>query len=109
MNNDKQEACGEIVVSGWHLKKEVTIAQVVTIICVSISLVVWAVSIEGRVDQIESHFTAEDLRIEQKNDIIVRAMNSRFDRYQADVKDALRDIKGGIDRVEDKLDKKADK
>ena len=55
------------------------------------------------------HVAAEDRRIEEKATLIMGNMNDRFDRYQRTVSDALNEIKGGIDRVEDKLDKKADK
>ncbi len=94
---------------GWHLRKEVTVGQIVTIIALLISGLWWVAKIDARIDKLSDHTASEDRRIEQKNDLIVKAMNGRFDRYQQTVKEALSDIKDGINRVEDKLDKKQDK
>lgn len=95
--------------SGWHLKKEVTIGQIVTIMTLGVSLTIWAINLESKVDKHYATLKAEDIRIEQKTEIITSGMNDRFDRFQATVATALRDIQNGINRVEDKLDKKADK
>lgn len=102
--SDSKE-CGEYKLNGWHLKKEVTIGQLLTTILILVSGLWWASSVETRIEKLN----LEDHRIEQKTDIVLKNMNDRFDRYQVTVKDALADIKDGIDRVEDKLDKKADK
>ncbi len=103
------DKCGEFKVNGWHLKKEVTIGQLLTLFTLAISVIFWVNSIESRIDKLSNHVMAEDKRIEEKTDLLLQNMSDRFDRYQKTVSDALLEIKGGIDRVEDKLDKKADK
>jgi len=81
--------CGEYRVNGWHLKKEVTIGQLVTIVCILVSGLWWASSVETRIERLAS----EDRRIEQKNDI----QNKNIER-----------ILGRIERKQDKLFDKLD-
>lgn len=90
---------------GWHLRKEVTIGQIFTTIALVVTGLWWAASIENR----QSLTQAEIRRIEEKQDMTARAMNDRFDRYQRSVADALNKIESGIQRISDKLDRKADK
>lgn len=102
--------------SGWHLKKEVTIGQLVSMGMILISGLWWASSVETRfvdafskIEIKESERKAEDARIEEKTEILFNNMGERFDRYQSDVSKALAKIDSSINRLSDKIDKKADK
>jgi len=107
MSDHKQSS--EYVVGGWHLRKEVTISQIVTLASLLVAGIWWSATTDARIEQNAAYSAAEDRRIEQKNDLIVNAMNGRFDRYQQTVKEALGEIKGGIKDINDKMDRKADK
>lgn len=95
----------DIVVHGWHLKKEVTIGQLVTILVILVSGLWWASSVETRFAQLN----AEDKRIEEKTQLVFNHMNSKFDVYQKDIERALGRIDRSIGKLSDKIDKKADK
>ena len=89
-----KEECREYVVSGWHLKKEVTIGQLVTIVALLISGLWWASSVETRM----VHINGEIKRVEQKSEIqnkTVIGLLNRIDRK--------------LNKMDDKLDRKADK
>ena len=90
----QEKECGEIVLAGWHLKKEVTITQIITLVTLLISTLWWASSVETRL----VYLSAEDLRIEQKQDQNFQSIErilGRIERKQ--------------DKIFDKLDKKMDK
>ena len=106
----------EKVLSGWHLKKEVTIGQLFTLITILVTGVWWASTIEAKVHELEVYdknlrniMKMENKRIEDKTDILLKGMGDRFDRYQADVKDSLNKIERGIENLGEKIDRKADK
>ena len=90
---------------GWHLKKEVTIGQIVTLLSILITGIWWASAVETRLATLK----ASDQRIEEKTEILLSNMNDRFDRYQHDVSKALLEINKGITRLNDKLDEKVDR
>lgn len=119
-DNNQKEECGVFQVHGWHLKKEVTIGQLCTLISLIVAGLWFAFTIDGRVANntkaiddktatINSRIDYEVRLINEKNELQEKNMNDRFDRYQRTVSEALGEIKGGIQRLEDKLDKKADK
>jgi len=89
-----KEYNSEVIVAGWHLKKEVTIGQLVTLICILVSGLWWASSVESRL----VHLSDEDRRIEQKQDL-----------HQKQLERILGRIERKQDKLFDKLDKKADK
>lgn len=103
--NIQKENCGEYIVSGWHLEKRVTIGQIVTLITILISGLCWASSVETRMVGLSS----EDRRIEEKTDIVIRAMGLHFDTYKKDTVRALNRIDRSITKLGDKIDSKADK
>jgi len=80
--------------TGWHLKKEVTIVQILTLISVVASAIWWAATVETRFVVL----AGEDRRIEEKVDLgnlnLERILN-RIERKQ--------------DKLYDKMDNKADK
>ncbi len=94
MKSNEEDQAGDIVVNGWHLKKEVTIGQLLTLITLLISGLWWASSVETRL----THLDAEDIRIEQKNDM----QNENIEKI-------LGRIERKQDKIFDKLDGKADK
>lgn len=101
---------------GWHLKKEVTIGQIITLLTILLSGLWWASSVETRLAdgvsndrRIEAERIAEDRRIEQKTDIILKGMSDRFDRSQDAVSVAFEKIDDSLVRIEKKLDRKADR
>jgi len=101
----KKEDCGEIVMAGWHLKKEVTITQLVTLVALLVSSLWWASSVETRM----SHLNGEAKRIEEKSELLFNGMNTRFLAHQNNIEKALGRIDRSIGRLSDKIDAKADK
>lgn len=95
----------EIAFKGWHLRKEVTVGQIVTLLVLLVSGVWWASSVETRFAASE----AEDKRIEQKTELYMAGMTDRFDRYQSEVARALSKIDYSINRLSDKIDHKKDR
>lgn len=91
--------------NGWHLKKEVTIGQLITIMVILVSGLWWASSIETRIAQL----SAEDRRIEEKTEILYNNMNDQMASYQKDTIRALGRIDRSIGKLGDKIDKKVDK
>lgn len=92
--NKHKEKVTEYVVSGWHLKKEVTIGQLVTIFVILISGLWWASSVETRF----VHINGEIKRVEEKAEIQNKTVISLLNR-----------IDRKLNKMDDKLDKKADK
>lgn len=94
---------------GWHLKKEVTIGQIATVVLLLVSGLWWATTVETRMGQLAS----EDKRIEQRYELQYQNITDRFDRYQATVTSAMNEIKSeikdGFTRMDIKLDNKQDK
>ena len=95
----------DVSIGGWHLKKEVTIGQIITLITILVSGIWWASSVETRLGT----SAAERTRIEQKLDITLEGMTDRFDRYQNQVSESMGRIERNLTQINDKLDKKADK
>lgn len=99
----------EITIGGWHLRKEVTIGQILTLLSLLVSGIVWATSMENKVLAVDTRLTYEVKALEERSSIVEKNTNDRFDRYQRTVSEALGKIEGGIQRLHEKLDKKADK
>lgn len=98
-----------IEVGGWHLKKEVTIGQIITIITILVSGLWWGASVEARISKNKIQSDFERLRIEQKLDITFENMTDKFDRYQAQVRESMGRIDRHLEAISQKLDRKADK
>ena len=77
----------EYSVGGWHLRKEITIGQIVTMVTVIVAVITWGTSVESRL-----------LVLEKSN----QTLEKRLDRDFADLKRTLY-------RIESKIDQKADK
>ena len=95
---------GEIM-SGWHLKKEVTVGQIITLATLLISGVWWASTVETRLAQGD----ADRIRIEQNTNIIIGNMTERHDQHQDAMSKIFSRIERQLERIEDKMDKKEDK
>lgn len=109
MTGKRSTDLDEYKIKGWHLKKEVTIGQILTLVTVAITALIWAIQLESKVDKLNAYVIAEDKRIEQKHDIYLKNLNDRFNLHQETLNRILNDINQGITRLNDKLDTKADK
>lgn len=68
---------------GWHIKKEVSVGHIITTIAMLIALAAWARTVETRITALE----------------VAKEYNSA----------AFERIEKALNRIEDKLDRKADK
>lgn len=96
MSNDKMT---NDIFSDWHLRKEITIGQIITMVTVIVSLFAWGSSVEQRIE-VNSR---EYIRIEQKLDLSQAAMVNRMDRTDATISSSLSDIKKSLMRIEDRI------
>lgn len=82
----------------WHLDKKVPLSLIFAIIAQTAAFVYWGARLEG-----ETKANATDIaRIER--DATVRRNEDRVE-----LKEALRDLRDGIRRIEDELKRKADR
>lgn len=79
---------------GWHLKKEVSVGHIITTATIFISAVAYVISVETRFKEGEMR----DLQFAERMD--------RSDAWQTD---EFGEVKTYLRRIEDKLDRKADK
>lgn len=80
--------------NGWHLKKEVTIGHIFTSLTVTGSVLLWVFSLSSRVEVIATevnHIKGDMVKIEHRTS------------------ENLSEIKGSLIRIEEKIDRKADK
>lgn len=68
---------------GWHIKKEVSVGHILTTALIAVSMMWWASSIENRITALE----------------VAKEYNSA----------AFKRIEQSLNRIEDKIDRKADK
>lgn len=80
--------------NGWHLKKEVSVGHIITTATIFISAVAYVISVETRFKEAEMR----DLQIV-----------ARMDRADAWQQAEFAEVKTYLRRIEDKLDRKADK
>jgi hypothetical protein len=85
----------------WHLDRRVSVGHIVTTVVVATSAIVWMLRLESRVLLNEQAIVAQADRIGW----VERAVKED----QAEIRTSLDRIWGGLQRVEDKLDRKADK
>ncbi|MQA67469.1 MAG: hypothetical protein GEU76_16460 [Alphaproteobacteria bacterium] len=85
----------------WHLDRRVSVGHIVTTVVVATSAIVWMLRLESRVLLNEQAIVAQADRIGW----VERAVKED----QAEIRAALDRIWNGLQRVEDKLDRKADK
>lgn len=69
--------------NGWHIKKEVSVGHILTTVAIGISMLSWAMSMEKRMTGLE---------------VAEKYNSAAFERIQQ-----------SLARIEDKLDRKADK
>lgn len=100
MSNDDIE-----IIKGWHLRKEVTVGQILTLLTILIAGVAWANSVEMRLSSSEYELK----RVEQKLNITIGNINDRFDRYQRQIEAAMVRIENKLDLINSKVDSKVDK
>ena len=94
MSKQEKQECRESIMSGWHLKKEVAITNIMALFGVILFGLLWAASVETRFQ----HVSGEMVRIEQKTDLQMKNITVLFNR-----------IDRKLNKIDDKLDKKADK
>lgn len=87
--------------AGWHLDRRVSVGHIVTTLVVSVSAVVWMMRLESGVLLNRQAIVAQRERIGW----IERAVKED----QADIKQTLHRIWDTLQRVEDKVDSKADR
>lgn len=104
-SNNNQDNCDIHMPGGWHLRKEITIGQILTMGMIVVSGLWWATTVETRMGQL----TSEDRRIEEKFDIQLKAVSAQFLQAQTNIANTLTEIKYSLQRVNDKLDNKQDK
>ncbi|MPY69207.1 MAG: hypothetical protein GEU92_03875 [Alphaproteobacteria bacterium] len=85
----------------WHLDRRVSVGHIVTTVVVATSAIVWMLRLESRVLLNEQAIVAQADRIGW----VERAVKED----QAEIRLSLNRIWNGLQRVEDKLDRKADK
>lgn len=85
----------------WHLDRRVSVGHIVTTVVVATSAIVWMLRLESRVLLNEQAIVAQADRIGW----VERAVKED----QAEIRASLDRIWNGLQRVEDKLDRKADK
>lgn len=107
MENNNSEDCGELILAGWHLKKEVNFSHMISVVLVLFSSLMWI--IETKTNNLEQMLVAEDRRIEEKTNIIMAGMDRRFSSYQMDTNKILGRIERKQDKTFDLLNQKADK
>lgn len=100
-----EKVCENYTIGGWHLRKEVTVGQLITIFMIAVSGMWWASSVETRLTQM----SMDSRRIEEKSEIVLKGMDMRFQTYQADIQQALQKIDRYFERIEQKIDQKADR
>lgn len=111
----------------WHLRKEVSIGQLVTVICALIAGAIGWTNLNNRMDateatgaRLELQYQAQSKNFQEqieKSQKDFKDTQEKFEtRYQNDMQnfrtsfnDQVRDIKTLLMRVDDKLDRKADK
>lgn len=75
---------------GWHLKKEVTVGQIVTLMTILISGLWWAATVETRLALMANEQTA---------------MTERIDRDEKRIDAQFGEIKSYLVRIDNKVDK----
>lgn len=79
---------------GWHVKKEVSVGHIVTTFLLAVSGIYWAANTEHAIMSNAKGLEQVDIRI---------------DRLEIRQEKSLDEIKSSLQRIEDKLDRKADK
>lgn len=94
---------------GWHLRKEITVGQILTMAMIIVSVLWWGATVEKRMGQLAS----EDVRIDQKYDLQIQSIEAQFLTYDRNLNINLQqirnDIRSGFERIDRKLDGKVDK
>ncbi|MFT5439125.1 MAG: hypothetical protein ACI9MJ_000986 [Alphaproteobacteria bacterium] len=79
---------------GWHLDKRVSVGHIVTTLAVAVSVVIWLNNIDKRISVVEE---------------IAQQHAERFDRTEKRWEQELINVRRMLERIEDKLDRKADR
>ena len=90
-----QDHKDEYQISGWHLKKEVTIGQIITMCMLCVSGFWWASNVEARL----MHLNGEIRRVEELQKIQFGHIENLFNRID-------RKLNKIDDKIESKMDKK---
>ena len=95
----------KVVDDAWHLRKEITVGQIATMITVVVALFTWGTSVETRITQINGDIA----RVQEVAEVQYEALEHKLKSYRAHVTHSFNKIDQKLTRIEDKLDKKADK
>ena len=82
------------LIGGWHLDKKLSVGHIVTTLVVAISVVVYAIRQEGRLDGAEKEIAFN---------------KERITKLDQDFRRDVEEIKGLLVRIEGKIDRKVDK
>ena len=94
-----------VVDDSWHLRKEITVGQIATMLTVLVALVTWGTSVETRITQINGDIT----RVQEVTEVQYEALENKLKSYRGHVTSSFNKIDKKLTRIEDKLDQKADK
>jgi ribose 1,5-bisphosphokinase PhnN len=78
----------------WHLEKSISIGHIITTIAIAGSVLTWAMRMDTRVSIVETqiHYSAEQQQ-----------------RLESSGREGMNEIKAALIRIENKIDRKADK
>ncbi len=88
------QTASDIIDRSWHLDRRVSVGHIVTTLAVAVSLVVWLNDIDKRISVLEE---------------IAQQHAERFDRTDKRWEQELINLRRMLERIEDKIDRKADR
>ena len=94
-----------VVDDSWHLRKEITVGQIATMLTVLVALITWGTSVETRITELDGDIA----RVQEVNEVHHKALENKLKSYRGHVTSSFNKIDQKLTRIEDKLDKKADK
>lgn len=86
-------------------KPDISLGNILTVIGMTMGVVIWGLRLEGRVDA-----QAQIIYLQQQNnELRFSHLESTMNQQKQDFEKTLASIERGLQRIEDKLDGKADK
>lgn len=77
-----------MLVSDWHLKREISIGHIFTTLTVAISMIIWFKNLENRVEI---------------NDLELKSIEKRVDRFETQTNEKFNYIARSLDEIKDRL------
>lgn len=90
---------------GWRFDKTVSLGHILTAVTIVVPVFWWGSTVESRLSVLES--IQETLASQQERN--VRDLADRMDRDARHAESLWRDIKGTLERIESKVDRKVDR